>query len=78
LENWRISIFELRVGNSGTTVRKSTALSPIPTTSKGLLFGKETLNRISIIYRVSWNFSRFFGPDYSAAKVEILYERLSG
>src|SRR4030043_1395570 len=45
LENRSISIFVLTVGNCGTTLRKSTELRPIPTTSKGLFFGKGILNR---------------------------------
>src|SRR4030042_3346175 len=59
LEKRRIFIFEFKVGNSGTTVRKSTELRPIPTTSKGLSFGKGRLNRMSIFYKLLINFSRF-------------------
>src|SRR4030043_2374905 len=58
LENLRILIFELIVGNSGTTQRKSTELSPIPTTSKGLYFGKGQLNRMTFFYKLFDYFSR--------------------
>src|SRR4030043_1183129 len=59
LENRSISIFVLTVGNCGTTLRKSTELRPIPTTSKGLSFGKGRLNRMSIFYKLLINFSSF-------------------
>src|SRR4030042_1007982 len=58
LENLRILIFEFCAGNSGTTQRKSTELSPIPTTSKGLYFGKGRLNRMSSFYKLLPLFSR--------------------
>jgi hypothetical protein len=59
LENWRISILEFTVGNSGTTFKKSTELRPIPTTSKGLSFGKGRLNRTPFFYKLLTYFSRF-------------------